>query len=259
MIGLACAAILAVGDGAGLSDALQAMQSGRLEQAQIILNAAASSGAEGEQLSRLQAELAYRSGDWSDALARYERLAAVHPDETLTLERAGIAAFHVRDLGRAASALRGATTLPGASWRAWNALGAVADLRRDWAEADRSYDQAIELAPRRPELLNNRGWSLMLRGEWADALRILEQAEAMDSGSKRIAANVELARAAIAKDLPQRRSGENDADWAARLNDAGVVAAAGGDRLRAIAAFAQAIEARAQWFERAANNLTLIE
>jgi hypothetical protein len=34
---------------------------------------------------------------------------------------------------------------------------------------------------------------------------------------------------------------------------------AGGDRQRAIAAFAQALEASSQWYERAANNLALVE
>ncbi len=68
MIGLSCAALLVAANGAGLSDALQAMQSGRFEQARIILDAAARSGPISEQLSRLQAELAYRSGNWAEAL-----------------------------------------------------------------------------------------------------------------------------------------------------------------------------------------------
>ena len=70
-----------------------------------------------------------------------------------------------------------------------------------------------------------------------------------------MANNVELARAALAADLPQRRPGESEDDWAMRLNDAGVVARLQGDRARAVAAFARAIEARGSWYERAANNL----
>ena len=34
---------------------------------------------------------------------------------------------------------------------------------------------------------------------------------------------------------------------------------ASGDRQRAIAAFAQALEARTQWFDRAANNLARVQ
>ena len=98
-----------------------------------------------------------------------------------------------------------------------------------------------------------------MRGEWQDALPLLERAAALDPKARRIADNLELARAALAEDLPRRRPGESDADWAARLNDAGILAAAGGQRQRAIAAFTQAIEASSQWFERAANNLALVE
>ena len=66
-------------------------------------------------------------------------------------------------------------------------------------------------------------------------------------------------RAAIADELPRRLSGESAEAWSARLNDAGVVAQLRGDTRRAVAAFAQALEARNKWFERAANNLSLAE
>jgi tetratricopeptide (TPR) repeat protein len=115
------------------------------------------------------------------------------------------------------------------------------------------------LAPRSPEVANNSGWSLLARGQWHEAIPPLEQAAALDPSSKRIAANLELARAALADGLPERRRGESAADWAARLNDAGMVARLRGDRKRAIAAFARAIEARTDWFERAANNLAATE
>ena len=259
MILLVAAALLAAEPVVGLGDAVQAMQANRLNQARLMLDVAIKSGAQGEEVDRLQAELAFRTGDWAAAFARYEKLATLHPNEALTLERAGIAALQLRNFPRAAAALKAATASPGASWRAWNARGALADLRRDWNDADLAYAQALNLAADRPEVLNNRGWSLMLRGDWPQALALLERAAAVDSKSTRIANNLELARAAVAEDLPRRRPGESDTDWAARLNDAGVLAASGGDRQRAIAAFAQAIEASTQWFDRAANNLAIVE
>ncbi len=256
---LAAALFAAEAGGGGLGDAVQALQAGRVEQARIIVDAAVKAGTQGPEIDRLRAELAFRSGDWPSAFARYQALAALHPNETLTLERAGIAAVHAGNLNRASAALKAATALPGASWRAWSARGAVADLRRDWDDADLAYGRALEIAPDRPEALNNRAWSLMLRGQWADALPLLERAAVQDPKSRRIAANLELARAAVAEDLPKRLPREGDAEWAARLNDAGVLAAASGDSQRAIAAFARAIEASAQWFERAANNLAIVE
>lgn len=259
MIPLAAIALLAAEPALELGDAVQALQAGRLEQARLMLDAAVSAGANGEEVDRLLAEIAFRTGKWATALERYERLAALHPNESLTLERAGISAFYLGDLHRSAAALAAATAIPGASWRAWNARGAVADFRRDWAEADIAYDRALDLAPASAHVLNNRGWSLLLRGDWAEAMPLIERAAALAPGTRRIADNLELARAAVAEDLPRRHAGESDSGWAARLNDAGVLAMASGDRQRAIAAFAQAIEARGQWFDRASNNLDLVE
>lgn len=82
-----------------------------------------------------------------------------------------------------------------------------------------------------------------------------EQAAAIDPKSPRILANLELARAAVSEDLPQRRSGEDDEDWAARLNDAGVIAKVQGNNRKAVAAFTRAIQARSEYYDRAANNL----
>lgn len=113
------------------------------------------------------------------------------------------------------------------------------------------------MAPDRAEILNNSGWSLLVRGQWANALSKFERAASLDPESARISANLELARAAISDDLPQRRSGETEQAWAARLNDAGVIARLQGNSKKAVAAFTQAIQARSAYYDRAANNLAL--
>ena len=105
------------------------------------------------------------------------------------------------------------------------------------------------------EVTNNQGWSELLRGDWTKAAERFEKAATRDPKSSRIANNLELARAALASDLPKRRPGEDDRAWAARLNDAGVAALLLGDKQRAVAAFAQALEASGSWYDRAANNL----
>ena len=242
-----------------LSEAAHALSNGRLDQARIMIGNAVRAGAQGPQLDRLLADLAFDSGDYRIALARYEALLTGHPDDALLAERAGICAIYLGDAARATSMIALATASPAASWRAWNARGVLADRRGDWDEADLAYSRSAKAAPGRPEILNNHGWSLLARGRWNEALASLEQAALLDPKSPRIANNLELAKAAVSEDLPRRRDGESDGDWAARLNDAGVVAGIRGDRRRAIAAFAQAISARNRWFERAANNLAAAE
>ena len=84
---------------------------------------------------------------------------------------------------------------------------------------------------------------------------MFEKAAAIDGKSSRVVNNLELARAALASDLPKRRAGESDRDWAARLNDAGVAAEMLGQKKRAVAAFTQALDASPIWYDRASNNL----
>ena len=142
---------------------------------------------------------------------------------------------------------------------AWSLKGIAADRRSDFDAADAAYDHAAALAPTQAAVANNRGWSLMLRGRWAEAADALQSALSLDPAVPHGAANLELARAALAADLPAKGPDETDDAFAARLNDAGVVAALQGNRPRAIAAFSRAIEARRSWFARAAHNLDLAE
>jgi tetratricopeptide (TPR) repeat protein len=128
-------------------------------------------------------------------------------------------------------------------------------MKGDWAAADAAYDQAERLSAGHFEVVNNRGWSRLLRGDWQGAVEFLQRAATIDPKSLRTANNLELARTALSTDLPGRNPGESDRDWAARLNDAGMTAQLLGDRKRAIAAFTQALEASGSWYERAANNL----
>lgn len=243
---------------APLAEARHAIEVGRLDQARLMIGKAVAAGSRGPAVDRLLADLAFASGRMSDAAGRYAALAAEGIADIQVVERAGLAALRSGDLAAARMWIEKATARPDASWVAWNALGVLADRRRDFAEADRGYAKAAELAPDEAEIANNLGWSLLMRGEWEAAVVKLERAHRLDPRSKRIANNLELARAAVAEDLPVRRSGESDEDWSARLNDAGVVARLRGDTPRAVAAFTRALEARSVWFERAANNLEIV-
>jgi Flp pilus assembly protein TadD len=241
-----------------IEEASKAIAAGRFDQARIMISRAMSAGAKGELVDRALADLAFSSGRDAEAFARYQQLVTAHPQDSLLLERAAIAALRVGNVEAAAGLIDRAAASPDASWRVWNARGTIADLRHDWEQADEAYGKADASGAKRPEVLNNRGWSLVLRGEWAAAIDYFEQAAALDPHSSRIANNLELAREAVSADLPRRASGESDRDWAARLNDAGVAANLLGDRKRAIAAFSQALEASGTWYERAANNLQAV-
>jgi tetratricopeptide (TPR) repeat protein len=241
-----------------VQEAAKAAASGRLDQARLMAGRLISQGVQGAEVERVLADVAFAAGNYAEALHRYEALLAAGQSDAVLLERAGVAAFKLTDFDRAAPLIRRATSAKEASWRAWNARGALADVNRDWRDADESYEEALRLAPDEAAIFNNRGWSQLLRGDWSTAIEDFERAAMLDPKLRRAANNLELARTALAADLPTRRRDESDGDWAHRLNDAGVAAEILGDKSRAVAAFTQALEASDRWYARAASNLEAV-
>jgi Flp pilus assembly protein TadD len=238
-----------------LAGASHAVETNRLDQATVMVSRAVAAGASGPALERVVADLAYARGSYSDALAGYSQLLKATPADPWLLERGAIAALRLGQLETASRLLSIATSGNRASWRVWNACGVLADLKGEWPKADECYQEARRLAPVEAEPINNRGWSLLLRGKWREALGLFEQAKELDPSSHRIANNLELARTSMDANLPEREAGESEPSWAARLNDAGVAAAILGDRQRAASAFVRALEVSGSWYARAANNL----
>ena len=241
-----------------IGDAHHAITVGRLEEARLLIGRAVASGATGPALERVLADLAYRKGNFQEAVNRYKHLAQIGQKDPQLCEMGALAALHLGLWVTAKPFADCAISSSKSSWRAWNARGVIADFERDWTTADTSYARAHNLAPDEAEVINNEGWSHLLRGDWAGALPFLEQAAKLDPSSQRMANNLDLAQAAIATGLPERRAGESDASWAQRLNDAGVVAELGGDRNKAIAAFTRALHASGVWYARASNNLEAV-
>jgi Flp pilus assembly protein TadD len=242
-------------DGSILADASHAIKAGRLEEAKLIIARAIAQGFTGASIERLTADLAFASGNYPQALVGYQHLVRSSEKEDRDCDRGAIAALEIGRVEDAKPLVECAVAAAHPTWRAWNASGVLADFVHDWAKADESYSRAHQLAPNEARIVNNEGWSKLLRGDWAGAVPFLEEAAKQDPKSERIANNLELAKAALAADLPQRGAEESDHDWAVRLNDAGVVAELLGDKKRAVAAFTQALDASPVWYDRASNNL----
>jgi Flp pilus assembly protein TadD len=75
---------------------------------------------------------------------------------------------------------------------AWVGLAAAYDRLRRFDLADRAYDQAVAIIGPTAELLNNRGYSYMLRGDYPHARTTLLAAAAKDPKNPYIKNNLEL-------------------------------------------------------------------
>jgi Flp pilus assembly protein TadD len=79
---------------------------------------------------------------------------------------------------------------------AWIGLAASYDRLARYELADRAYASAIKLDGETTEILNNRGYSYMLRGNYKAAYAKLQQALKKDPGNPTVLNNIELLKSA---------------------------------------------------------------
>jgi tetratricopeptide (TPR) repeat protein len=82
---------------------------------------------------------------------------------------------------------------------AWIGLAAAYDELKRFDLADRAYEQTIAIIGVTPELLNNRGYSYLLRGDYARARVTLLKAKAMDPANPYIRNNLALLAKSVRK------------------------------------------------------------
>jgi Flp pilus assembly protein TadD len=100
--------------------------------------------------------------------------------------------FRSNNFGLAERSFRSAVETHPRDAEAWVGLAASYDRLRRFDLADRAYAEAIKLIGPTPEILNNEGFSYMLRGDYARAHKTLEQAQAKDPANPYVQANLQL-------------------------------------------------------------------
>jgi tetratricopeptide (TPR) repeat protein len=100
--------------------------------------------------------------------------------------------FRQGSYGLAERHFRKAVELHPRDLESWVGLAAAYDRLRRFDLADRAYQQAIRIAGPTPEILNNQGFSFILRGDYRRARETLLAARAKDPASPYIANNLQL-------------------------------------------------------------------
>lgn len=118
------------------------------------------------------------------------------PNDDLSL---GKKYFRAADFRLAERHFRRAVELHPRDLESWIGLAASYDRLRRFDLADRAYEQAMKMAGPTPEILNNQGYSFMLRGDYRRARETLVQAQAQDPGNPYIRNNLELLEASLRK------------------------------------------------------------
>lgn len=105
---------------------------------------------------------------------------------------AGKTHFRQANYGLAEKHFRKAVELDAGSAEGWMGLAASYDQLGRFDFADRAYAQALKLAGRRPRIVNNMGYSHLLRGERDKAHTLFLEAKAGMSDTRLVDANLKL-------------------------------------------------------------------
>ena len=116
-------------------------------------------------------------------------LLGADPNDDLSI---GKKYFRQGSYGLAERHFRKAVELHPRDAEAWVGLAASYDRLKRFDLADRAYAQAIKLIGPTPEIMNNQGFSYMLRGDYRRARATLLAAQAKDPNNPYIANNLRL-------------------------------------------------------------------
>ena len=111
------------------------------------------------------------------------------PNDDLSL---GKKQYHGNNFGLAEKYFRRAVESHPRDAEAWLGLAASYDRLRRFDLADRAYGQAIGIVGPTVEILNNQGYSYMLRGDYKRAREKLAAAQRQDPRNKYVANNIAL-------------------------------------------------------------------
>ena len=124
------------------------------------------------------------------------QLLGANPDDDLGV---GKKYFQQGSYGLAERHFRKAVELHSRDAESWVGLAASYDRLRRFDLADRAYAQAIRIVGPTPEILNNQGFSYMLRGDFRRARATLLQARAKAPDNRYIQNNLRLLDASARK------------------------------------------------------------
>ena len=117
---------------------------------------------------------------------------AIGSDISVADLEAGKTQFREANYGLAEKHFRKAVELRADNAEAWMGLAASYDQLGRFDFADRAYDQLLKVAGRQPRIVNNMGYSKLLRGDKKAARKLLREADAALPGDPVVAANLAL-------------------------------------------------------------------
>jgi len=240
-----------------VADIERAIEEKRYIDASAMIDMALLSGSKDPRLALLSGKLDLTRGRYEQALEKFRSAETAAETRGGAMEGEGLSLALAGRQAEAVPVLKKTVAEYPKAWRAWNALGGAYDDRRQWDEADDAYAHALAASDAPAIVLNNRGYSRLLRNRLdeasADFVEALRQRP--DLGAART--NLRLA-IALKGEYGRATAGAQKDTEATLLNNAGFAALVRGDYARAESLLQQAIQRKGEYYELAAANLELV-
>jgi Flp pilus assembly protein TadD len=189
----------------------------------------------------------------------YSRILENTPDDAEALEGRGISRLRLHKYLQAKNDLNRAVTVSVERWRAWNALGIIADLEGEYTIATGHYRKALDILPGYPMLLNNLGYSLIMAHRYIEAERVLRRGLDHAPQDNYLTNNLGISLAWLGRYDESLRVLTGVINPAQAYNNIGYIALLKKDYKLAIEYFRKALEANPTYYVRAARNLQIAE
>lgn len=240
-----------------MADIERAIDEKRFVDAGSMIQMAALSGSNDPRLGLLTAKLEFGRGRYDEALEQFRMSEATARTRAAAMEGEGLCLVLSGREGEALPVLKKAVAEYPQSWRAWNALGGAYDDQAKWAEADDAYAHAMAASDAPAIVLNNRGYSYLLRKRLDEASADFVEALRQRPDLETARTNLRLAMA-LKGEYTRATAGAQKDTEAALLNNAGFAALVRGDYTQAEALLQQAIARKGEYYDLAAANLQLV-
>jgi Flp pilus assembly protein TadD len=238
-------------------DIERAIDEKRFLDASTLIDMTVLSGSKDPRLGLLAAKVDLGRGRYDQALQEFRKAQTTPLTRGGALEGEGLALCLSGREGEAVPVLKKTVAEFPKSWRAWNALGGAYDDQHKWAEADDAYAHALAESDAPAMVINNRGYSYLLRNRLDEATADFVEALRQRPDLEVARTNLRLAMA-MKGEYARATAGAQKGSEAAILNNAGFAALVRGDYGQAETLLQQAMARKGEYYDLAAANLELV-
>jgi len=231
-----------------------AMQEGNVEKALFFYVSALDYYPESVKLLANIGEIQYQRHDYAKAKQAFLQVISIEPTHSASLEGLGLVYMADGMNEQAIKELQAALASDDQLWRAHNALGVYADKSNNFAAALDHYDAALSINPDAAHVLNNRGYSRFLAGDFPAATEDLYEA-ANNQGFPSAWANLAMVYANQGWYDNAISTYQNIMSEAHAYNNTGKIALKNGDFPQATRYLNEAIRRSPTYFPDAQQNL----